>query len=230
MISLYESLLDDFDNLSDAIDPREEIERFLNDIYYCNLAWATDKLFTISKKPNKDGLYLVDALSGSWIEVKDSKKESLEHITNGMFVFNKVVGGLSLRNCINLKSLKGAPLEATHFNCNGCSSLKSLKGGPTKVDHFTCIDCDNLTNLKGSPRYVLKSFCCDNCKNLKSLEGAPIVIGTHFSCEDCTNLKTLKGAPKEVNGDFNCSSCGKKFSKIDVEKICKVGGHIITWM
>ena len=87
-----------------------------------------------------------------------------------------------------------------------------------------------MTNLKGSPRYVLKSFCCDNCKNLKSLEGAPIVIGTHFSCEDCTNLKTLKGAPKEVNGDFNCSSCGKKFSKIDVEKICKVGGHIITWM
>lgn len=108
---IKESLLDDFDNLSDAIDPREEIKRFLNDTYFCHLAWAADKLFTISKKPNKDGLYLVDALSGSWIEVKDSKKKSLEYITNGIFVFNKVEGGLSLRNCINLKSLEGAPQD-----------------------------------------------------------------------------------------------------------------------
>ena len=228
MISLYESLLDDFDNLSDAMDPREEIKRFLNDTYHYNLAWTTDKVFTISKKPNKDGLYLVDALSGNWIEVKDSKRESLEYITNGMFVFNKVVGGLSLRNCINLKSLEGAPREATHFGCVGCSGLKSLKGGPTKVNHFTCTGCNNLTNLKGSPRYVLKSFACDGCKNLKSLEGSPVVIGTHFSCGGCTNLKSLKGAPKEVSGDFDCSSCGGDFSEMDVEKVCKVGGHIIT--
>lgn len=69
---------------------------------------------------------------------------------------------------------------------------------------------------------------CDFCKNLKSLEGSPVVIGTHFSCEGCTNLKTLKGAPKEVHGDFDYSSCGGDFSEMDVEKVCKVSGRIIT--
>ena len=223
---IKESLLDDFEDISSAIDYRDEILKFLDDTYTVGRMYTVDKIFKISEKPNKKGFYEVDAPEGFWIDVKDDKKKSLEYITNGMFVFNKV-GGFSCHHCPNLKSLEGAPKETGYFACCYCPNLKSLKGAPQRVNTFNCSGCDNLVNLKGAPRYIFKSFDCSECLNLTSLVGAPTEIWGNFYCFDNPKLKSLKGIPSKIHGNIECGGCGGDFNKSHVENVCKVDGKII---
>ena len=60
---------------------------------------------------------------------------------------------------------------------------------------------------------------------LEYLSGLPKVCNEYFSCEG-NKLSSLEGCPEIVKGDFFCRGNPGKFTKADVEKVCKVGGKI----
>ena len=74
---LYESLLDDFDTLTNNMNPRDEIMLFLKTNYINPIS-----KFVISKEPNEKGLYEVKC-NGSTIQVS----KNFTRVTNGMFEF-----------------------------------------------------------------------------------------------------------------------------------------------
>jgi hypothetical protein len=123
-----------------------------------------------------------------------------------------------------LTSLEGAPKEVGRlFDC-GYNKLISLKGSPKKVGGtFNCRD-NELTSLEGCPKEVGEDFWCSDNK-LTTLEGSPEKVKGDFYCS-YNKLTSLEGAPKEVGGDFDCSENTKKFTKSDVEKICRVEDKI----
>ena len=77
MKTLYESLLDDFDTISNNMDPHSEIKQFLQTNYINPIS-----KFVISKKPNEKGLYEVKC-NESTIQVS----KNFTRVTNGMFEF-----------------------------------------------------------------------------------------------------------------------------------------------
>ena len=215
---LEASILNDIDDTLTSGDVKAThviIQKYLEDNYRGN--------WTISKKPNKDGLYEVS--SNTNIKVKNRKITSL---TNDLFIWTSIKEDFKCNACDSLKSLDGAPKEVKGtFYCIGCNSLKSLEGAPEKIgDTFYCASCNSLESLKGVPKKIGGHFVCDNCNSLKSLEGAPGKIGGHFVCDDCNSLESLEGAPKIVIGNFSCKNCGKLFSIDDVKKVSKVNGKI----
>lgn len=113
-----------------------------------------------------------------------------------------------------------------NFICDECVNLKSLDGAPEKVGgDFSCFECTSITSLNGSPKTVGKNFICRNCKNLNTLEGAPNEVGLGFSCSDCPKLTTLTGAPQIVHDDFVCNNCSSLKTLKGAPK--KVGGSFI---
>ena len=151
----------------------------------------------ISKKPNKDGKYVVDYKYN--VQPKDS---SIVSLTNGMFVWGEVEGD---------------------FNCSYCTSLTSLAGAPEKVGgDFYCLNCTTLTSLKGAPKIVKKNFYCVDCNSLTSLEGAPKEVGRNFNCNSCRNLTSLDGISKKVGGNIYCHGCAKNLlAEEDIKKAKK---------
>ena len=90
----------------------------------------------------------------------------------------------------------------------GESNFKELSYKFDRVDgHFDIGSNQNLTSLKNCPNYVRDSFACDFCPKLESLEGCPTKVG----------------------GDFHCYNCKRRFTKEEVESLCKVGDEIITY-
>ena len=83
-------------------------------------------------------------------------------------------------------------------------------------------------SYKGCPEEVGEDFSCVGCKRLTSLEGAPEEVGGSFFCSD-NKLTSLEGAPKKVKENFYCSGNTKKFTKADVEKVCKVMDSIYCY-
>lgn len=229
MISLNEyieeSLLSGFDEIEASTDPTKDIEQFINDNYKIH-----GKL-QISKKPNKNGKYIVNCNSNvsyaaSGVSVICGKH--ITSLTNGMFEWGVIGGDFNCSQCDSLTSLEGAPKEVRSFRCAHCNSLISLKGAPEKVGAtFNCSYCNSLTNLEGSPKDVM-NFVCYSCDSLISLKGAPKKVLGYLDCSNCKSLKTLKGAPKEVGEYFDCTKCGNKFDITEIEKICKVKGRIIV--
>lgn len=138
--------------------------------------------------------------------------------------FNKVTGNF-VCNTLSLTSLEGCPEKVDgNFECY-YNNLTSLKGTPKEVGgNFDC-SYNELISLEGMPKDVSRDFLCRH-NSLTSLEGAPEEIGENFFCSN-NKLVSLKGCPKEVGGDFNCiGNKGKRFTKSDVEKVCKVGNEI----
>ena len=229
MKSLYESLLDDFDTLNDKIDPKEEIEKFLEKNYIITG-------LKISTKPS-NGKYIVNCKSAYVLN------KQIEYLTNDLFAFgniqydfscmgcaslkslegspNEVQSNFFCKDCTSLKSLEGSPKYTGGFNCTGCSSLTTLKGSPEKVEEFNCTKCNALTSLEGAPKEILSYFVCTKCENLKSLKGAPKKVGGGFDCSDCAKLTSLKGAP-EYSYTFQCSRCGRQFTEEEVRSACEV--------
>lgn len=70
---------------------------------------GTDKNISISSKPNKDGLYVVNVKNG--VVFNDNATE----LTNGMFIWGKVAGGFDFSNCENISSLEGFPSKIEEF-------------------------------------------------------------------------------------------------------------------
>ena len=212
--SLYESLLDDFDTINSNVT-QEIVKRFLSDNY--------DGKYTISKTPNKDGLYEVSAKRA--ISVKNLKITSL---TNDLFVWGKVGGPFNCSECNSLTSLKGAPEKVDgDFNCSECNSLTSLEGAPKEVGGiFYCAYCKSLTSLEGAPKEVDGYFDCSDCNSLTTLKGAPEKFVGWFDCSNCNSLTSLKGAPKEVRGNFSCKNCKNKFTVADIIAVSNVKGEM----
>ena len=135
------------------------------------------------------------------------------------------VGGSFYCHNNKLTSLEGCPKEVGgYFDCR-FNELTSLEGCPEKVgEGFYCHN-NKLTSLEGAPKEIDGDFYCHNNK-LTSLEGCPEKVAAYFDCGN-NKLTSLEGAPKEIGGDFYCKgNRGKRFTKSDVKKVCKVGGDI----
>lgn len=205
----------DLDEKQIAISIRKEIRRWIRAHYR--------GILKLSKNVNSQGKY--EASSCRRIEVID---KSIEHLTNGLFIWTEVREYFDCSRCQNLKSLEGAPRKVGgDFNCNDCISLESLHGAPDEVGRdFNCSGCKNLRTLRGSPKTVGYEYNCNGanienldgisqvvrsirCNNtsIKSLIGAPMKIIGDFNCYKCISLLALEGAPEYVGGTFDCSSC-----------------------
>lgn len=205
----------DLDEKQIDISIRKEIRRWIRAHYR--------GILKLSKNVNSQGKY--EASSCRRIEVID---KSIEHLTNGLFIWTEVREYFDCSRCQNLKSLEGAPRKVGgDFNCNDCISLESLHGAPDEVGRdFNCSGCKNLRTLRGSPKTVGYEYNCNGanienldgisqvvrsirCNNtsIKSLIGAPMKIIGDFNCYKCISLLALEGAPEYVGGTFDCSSC-----------------------
>lgn len=202
---IYESLLDDEDVIAgDFIEKAKySIGKYLLDNY--NISGRID----ISKKPNKDGKFVVDV--NGRVELYAHAKK----ITNEYFVFGSVHHDFTC-SWSQIEDLEGAPREVGgDFICRSCIHLKDLKGAPEVVSgDFICDNCISLSSLEGAPKTVIGSFDCSRCRQLKSLEGISQEIGDHLNCEFCPNLTSLKGSPKYIGGNFRIERCIKLTSLV----------------
>jgi hypothetical protein len=192
MKNLYESLLDDFDKISDNIDIIGEIKKFLVDNY-------SGCYGCVINDPGADGLYIVNCTD--YLQVRVGIDQDLKYLTNGLFKFGSVKK-FSCSRCSNLISLEGAPEKVYgDFYCVGCNKLTSLEGAPKEVGgDFVCANCSNLTSLKGAPEKVGKNFYCHHCENLKNLKYIPKKINKNFICDDVFTEKEINKVKK------NCKS------------------------
>ena len=114
---------------------------------------------------------------------------------------------------------------AGHFSCVE-NKLTSLKGGPKIVKGSFWCSFNNLKTLEHCPESIGGSFIC-NYNKLTSLEYCPKIVNGRFLCDN-NNLTSLEYCPKIVKESFWCNDNKTKFTKEDVEKVCKVGGDIVV--
>ena len=123
---LNEELLDIDDNVNTDIDFIKEIKTFIKNKFKAVGV-------SISKNPDEDGKYIVNAMS---VETKTS---DLDKLTNDYFKWGTIV---------------------TDFHCDH-SNITTLEGGPSAVGRiFNCSFCKNLKSLEGAPKYVDGKFYC----------------------------------------------------------------------
>ena len=103
---LNESLLDDEDEMFDRND-KTLIELWIKENYKI---YGTLKIYE-----DKHG-FVVDSNYNVKVTNKDIKS-----LTNGMFRWGKITGGLDCESCEVLISLEGAPNECYDFNCSKCT-------------------------------------------------------------------------------------------------------------
>lgn len=186
MKTLYESLLDDLDTLSDKADESllDSMKNWINSNYHV-------VGLKISENTTEDGKLIVNC-------TRADANKYVKSLTNGMFVWGEVADYFYCAQCRNLTSLEGAPKKVGGtFDCCLCPSLKSLEGAPEKVGgDFICHTCNSLKSLEGAPNEVIGNFTCHRCSSLKTLKGAPKKVGYIFDCEDCPSLESYDDAPK----------------------------------
>jgi len=115
--------------------------------------------------------------------------------------FGDYVSAFTLKNCGNLKTLKGCPGQTSNFNIINCPSLRSLEGSPKSV--YSCdIHKTAIKNLIGMPSDVKWMINCEDNLMLESLEGCSqtkisnnVDILEYFIAINCPRLKTIFGAP-----------------------------------
>ena len=185
---INESMFDEEDIETNAADAE------ITDWIIENYERVNPSFIKISKKPNKDGKYVVDYNA----DIQLNRKSSVASLTNGMFVWGEVKGD---------------------FICSYCTSLTSLAGSPEKVGRdFDCGYCYSLASLAGAPKKVRGCFICGHCNALTSLAGAPKEVGGGFCCGYCIRLTSLDGISKKIGGKINYKGCAKNFTKKDIEK------------
>ena len=155
---IEESLLDDFDAISNNMNPRDEIMLFLKTNYINPIS-----RFVISKKPNEKGLYEVKC-NESTIQVS----KNFTRVTIGFFEFVNRPRKKFKFYCGwggNLESLEGLPEDIEYLQIMHApmSSLKDIKGWPDKIEDLTLWSCPNLVSLEGGPKYVNKYLRITAC-------------------------------------------------------------------
>ena len=71
-------------------------------------------------------------------------------------------------------------------------------------------------------------FDISNNPNLTSLKNCPDKVEDYFRCSKCTQLDSLEGCPSYVGWNFYCSGCKRKFTRKEVESLCKVKKNILV--
>lgn len=142
MKTLYESILGDIDTTlkKGSKEVIKEIKDFLSNIF----SLTQQSKFKISKKPNKDGKYVVDFKGKHQYDTCLTRYNfEAASITNGLFIFGKCEGSFDLRLCKGLKTLEGCP--------------EYVSGD------FICQSSKLLTSLEHAPKEVGGDFCCNKC-------------------------------------------------------------------
>ena len=103
-------------------------------------------------------------------------------------------------------------------------NLKKLPLKFNKVDERFICSRNQLTSLEGAPKEVGGTFSSSHNK-LTSLEGAPKEVGGDFWCS-YNQLTSLEGGPKQVGGSFWSYYNKVKFTKDQVNAVCKIQGKI----
>lgn len=188
MKNLYESLLDDFDDLANAQD-----KSILND--WCKEHLKGKYKVTSLKKsgllrlrgnviiknvPDEILPIKIGLLEGSLSIEKCPNLTSLE----GLFEeFMTVKGNLSINNCPKLTSLKGCPfvVDGT-FSLTGNTSLKSLEGAPEIVH---------------GPTYIMKNGKRFSEDTIKQYIKIPQRIVCSVECEDIIEESMINEALSE---------------------------------
>ena len=91
----------------------------------------------------------------------------------------------------------------------------------------------NLTyrSIKKLPSYIqfgkVNGYFTCSLNKLTSLKGVAKEVGGIFNCS-YNKLTSLEGAPKTVIGSFACEGNTIKFTKDNVNKLCKVGINIFV--
>lgn len=223
MKSLYESLLDGFDEIENAqkASVKDEIYGFLRTNYLRSTS------FKVSRKPNEDGIYEVTYKNKAPIVIKNKKAAS---VTNGMFKFVGETPGFEADMCRELESLEGLPeVMLGDFKLWGCEKLKSLKGAPKKIDgEFRCNSCDLLENLEGMPQEGVDRFIIYDCKSLKSLKGSTNDV-SNLLISRCDQLDSLKGGPQNVMHTYTISSC-KNLTSLEGSPKEINGNYEVSWL
>lgn len=160
---ILESILSDAENIMSTGDndvKRYEVIKFLED----NYATRGGKEFSISAKPNKNGLFEVSYDGDVYITNRELNK-----LTNDLFMFKTV----NFFSCAwtKINSLEGAPIECNTLDCSG-SLITDLIGCPKKIHKLNCTQCGRLKTLKGCSKNV-RELVLAYCYNLKSLNGVP---------------------------------------------------------
>lgn len=219
---IYEGILD-IDTNVDQAGNIAIVKNFIKENYNIN-DYNGQANVDIREERTKDGKFIVDA---QYCDVIISDKD-IKSLTNDMFVWG-IVGNFYCDDCSKLKSLEGAPAQATwNFSCKGCDSLTSLKGAPSIVTmSFSCQNCKSLKSLIGAPEKT-KSFDCSLCVSLKSLKGSPREL-VSFNCTGCSSLDSLSGSPKKVSDTFKCAKCAISFDSDYIRRYCGKPKYIFTW-
>lgn len=193
---INEGILDDIEttlSISDDVAAKILIDDFITKNYS-----RLSKDYTINKKPNKDGKWVVNCRGR--VKLFNGAKS----LVNDAFVWG-TVNEFDCSNNTFITSLYGAPEKVKLFNCMYCINIKSFEYFPKKVE-MMYIYGTSIENLKGLPEAYNNGIDIHGCENLKSLEGSPKHVQL-FYCYDCPNLETLKGGPEIVDDIFDCNGC-----------------------
>ena len=177
MKNLYESLLDDFDDLANAQDKailNEWCKEHLKGKYKVTILKKTGVLrlrgnVIIKDAPDEMLPIKIGLLEGSLSIEKCPNLTTLE----GLFEeFMTVKGNLTINNCPKLTSLKGCPfvVDGT-FSLTGNTSLKSLEGAPEIVHGPTYI----MKNGKKFNEDTIKKYIKLPQRIVCSVEGEDII-------------------------------------------------------
>ena len=216
MITLKESILSDMEDtiaVGEVDAAKAVIDEFINNNYY-------PVRYTVLKKPNKDGKYVVNSRGTVYLH------KTAKSITNDIFVWGKC-NVFACNDNEYITNLIGAPQKVVAFYCKNCPKLESLEGCPEELDKISmagsgiknliglpstydgdidCGDCPKLESLEGCPP-IVNSVNVSNCYNLQTLKGGPKKVYESFNCSYCTSLKSLEGAPNIVDRNFRCVNC-----------------------
>ena len=98
--------------------------------------------------------------------------------------------------------------------------------GEIDVNGSVDLRCNDFKELPYKFGTVTGFFDIGENKKLTSLKNCPDEVGDFFRCSLCPQLDSLEGCPKEVKGNFWCDDCKRKFTKEEVESLCKVKKYI----
>lgn len=234
MRSLYESLLDDEDELLD--DGPLEIFNWLKDNYIWHGQGSQPRDFKslIFKKVGKK--YIV-SLSSDMGQMTLTNKE-LKTLTNGKFEF----GEMFIFKCSDssIESLEGAPKQAVYFYAENCK-IKDLYLDKshtyeniiiTENNHLKSVNldcncnvvytdnCPQLTEIKinnlgkANLRGCRAGLTTPKCKSLKTIYVDGVYNDLYIDCNMCKSLTNIYSS--RCVRYIDCRRCGK-LEKLDFE-------------
>ena len=182
--SLSESVLNNIETTLDASNTNTSFKHLIKDFIKSNYSIA--KGIKISKTPNANGKYMVDA------NILQAKK-NITKLTNDAFEFNEV----NYFSCSStaITDLNDTPRKVKVLRCSGCNNITSLDG-LGEVSELSCSSCKNLKSLEGCPSTVYALNCSSNA--FHSLKGCPNKL-KWLNISQCTFDGKYDGTPTEID-------------------------------